>query len=59
MNTEFRETIHKVMVELFQERLTIIEKLNGEDYPEMEVDKKCLEEMDKVIRSILEYLKYF
>ena len=66
MNTEIRETIQKIMVELFQERLVIINKINDDDYQatdsgllEKDTDNKCIVEMDKVIQSILDYLKHF
>lgn len=56
---EFKKTLQKTMVELLQERLNLIQKIDGEDYPEKETDKKCIEELDKVIQSVLYYLQNF
>lgn len=58
-NTEFKKTLQKVMVELLQERVNVIQKIDGEDYPEKETDQKCIEELDKVIQSVLYYLQNF
>lgn len=58
-NSEFKKTLQKMMVEMCQERLNIIQKIDGEDYPEKEIDQKCIEEIDKVIQSVLYYLQNF
>ena len=59
MASELREFLQKVMIELWQEKLNIKLKLRDEDYDERETDIKYNEELDKVIQSILDYLKYY
>ena len=53
------EFLQKVMIELWQEKLNIKLKLRDENYDERETDIKYNEELDKVIQSILDYLKYY
>ena len=59
MASELREFLQKVMIELWQEKLNIKLKLRDEDYDERETDIKYNEELDKVIQSILDYLKLY
>ena len=59
MASELREFLQKVMIELWQEKLNVKLKLRDEDYDERETDIKYNEELDKVIQSILDYLKYY
>lgn len=59
MASDLREFLQKVMIELWQEKLNIKLKLRDEEYDERETDIKHNEELDKVIQSILDYLKYY
>ena len=59
MASDLREFLQKVMIELWQEKLNVKLKLRCEDYDERETDIKYNEELDKVIQSILDYLKYY
>ena len=59
MASELREFLQTVMIELLQEKLNIKLKLRDENYDERETDIKYNEELDKVIQSILDYLKYY
>ena len=59
MASELREFLQKIMIELWQEKLNIKLKLRDENYDERETDIKYNEELDKVIQSILDYLKCY